>query len=254
MNYIPWIYWVTFAALGCITGHQILHRQHTYRTISKKTLDFLIIFFVPSYIFLTWSLKFSLTALIVIQAALVILEYLFILIMSSKRQKNFEQLLVPFLDDLSLNLTVGASFRDAILSLKRVAFYQKNIDFCEIIEAFNYQASDDQTLYLSRQGQQLLNQLQKINSSNLNNLNKVQALRHRCRSEQVLSDKLQVATAQAKAQSLVCIFLYIGLIFYTAASRSSFFLTIWFALSAFLIISGLTLMSYISKKSLEVNL
>jgi Flp pilus assembly protein TadB len=254
MNYINWLYWVTFSVLGCITGHQILLRQVAYRTISKKTLGFLIIFFMPCYIFLIWCLKSSLVALLIAQIILVVLEYYFILFMTYRRRKSFNQLLIPFLDDLALNLAVGASFREAILSLKLIKDYENNIDLCEIIEAFSYQTQTQQNSCLCESGRHLLMELQKIYSSNLNVLLKVQALRTRYRSEQVLDEKIQVAISQSKAQAMVCVFLYLGLLGYTAASRSSFLLTIWFMVSIGLMLTGLLIMKQMSASAMRVKL
>lgn len=248
------IYWVTFAILGCVTGHQILLRQSSYRTISKKTLDLLIIFFMPTYIFLIWMIKTSLSSLVLLQCSLVIIECLLLIFLSQMRSAKYNKLLISFLDDIALNLSVGLAFRESINALDEISEYKKQIDLREIIESFKYQYEVKESTHLMPEARYLLGELKKIDSSNFNVKLKTEALRNRLKSEQLTLSRVKVATSQARAQTGVCIFLYLGLILYTANSRSSFFSSLWFTFSVGLFLCGLALMSYLSRSAIKVDL
>jgi Flp pilus assembly protein TadB len=254
MNTFEFIYWVTFAVLGFVTGHQILLRQYTYRTISKKTLGFLIHFFLPTYIFLIWFIKSHLFLLVSVQVGLVFLEVLFLYLLSQRRLSSFRKKIIPFLDDISLNLSTGRSFRESILSLEEFSEYHSQVDLNEIIQSFKYQYEAKPLVFMSSQAQDLLKELQRIESSHLNTRTKLEALRNRIFSEQKIFLKVHIATSQAKAQGLVCSFLYVGMIIFSIITRSRFFESPLFYLSVLLFISGLILMRRLSLWAIKVKL
>jgi len=254
MNWISLIYWVTFSILGIITGHQILLRQEIYRTVSKKTLGILRIFFIPTYIFLVWIMKASLLQLLISQILLISSEFCYIIYLAYHRKVKFQKLLVPFLDDIVINLSIGKSLRDSILMLKDVPEYRNHIDFREIIERFQYQSQNEVSTYLQPEAVKILNELEKILIAKVNMSSRLRALRYRVKSEQTTLERVKLATSTAKAQTIVCTILYLGFIIYTANSRSSFFTSVWFLASLVLFFLGLVVIQRLSQLALRIKI
>jgi hypothetical protein len=138
--------------------------------------------------------------------------------------------------------------------LKDVPEYRDHVDFYEIIERFQYQSHNKCTPYLRPKAAMLLHELEKIMLAQSNTRHRLQALRQRVKYDQITLERVKVATSQAKAQAIVCVILYLGLIVYIANTRSSFFKSIWFVISLLLFFLGLFLMQRLSQLAIRVKI
>lgn len=237
-----YLYWVTISTLGSLIGHQIIRRQRYYRTISKKTLEICAIIFVPTYFFLMWQLKHHHLVMILTPILMVALEGGIIFVGVYLRKRQFDKLLLLFLDEILANLQSGQSLRDTLLRMDRHPEFIKSFDLREICSHFMFEKPNCNLKVLIPQAQEISRELDAIYESNVGTIKKMIALRARARMEKRFFSKRDQVLSQIKAQTLICVFLY-GLAWLAVSWwRPHFLLSLASGFSYVLVIFGLLIM------------
>lgn len=233
------IKWVTISIFGSIIGHYILNHHYHYRTISKNTLVFLQIFFIPGIIFLLFLVRNEFFVMIMMVTLLLLSGFGVVLWSTYDRKIKFEKHINLFLKEAVLNLKSGKSLRVTLSQLIKQTPYRSIIDYQEMIAALEYDHGLSHTIVMTPAARTLESDLRGILASNSRIIDKVISLRDHYQREALFKKKVKVAAAQSKAQMLVCSVLYIFLVVIVGFNNSTFLAHPLFMVSVLLFIVGM---------------
>ena len=235
------IQWVTMAVFGSVFGHQIFLHQHHYRMISKKTLVFLEIILLPAYIFLIFLNKSNLFQMVLTLLSLVMVSYFTVIVRIWYRRQQFQALRLPFLNALVLHLKAGQSLREALLTLKNQKHFGQSVDIQELTQALVYEDESFDHSFLVPEAQKLIKVLLQIHMARFQVTERLVFLRNQFQRQDQFDKKQRNATAQVRAQLMVCASLYISVILMTLFKQPQFLLSRAFGISLALFVLGILL-------------
>lgn len=233
------IKWVTISFLGSLIGHYIIHHQYLYRTISKNTLVFFQIFFIPMIIFMLYLLRHHFNLQLIMVTLLLLSGFAVVLWSTFDRKIKFEKQINLFLKEVVLNLKSGKSIRVTLANLIRQSPYVSILDYQELVAALEYEKVGRRDIVMTPAARNLESELREIMTSNNRIIDKMINLRDHYQRDALFKKKIEVATSQAKAQILVCFVLYIFLVLMVGYSDTSFLSHPLFMSSIFLFSMGI---------------
>jgi Flp pilus assembly protein TadB len=192
---------------GTFIASRTLHKHVSQRFITSQAVQKTIFGITCAQFFILWWWNREILALIFVSIFPLICTQITFRAQIFLREKRFKDDFCHFLDQILLEMHIGKSFRASIeaVALQQDAFLRQKI--LTLLEALNF--SVKRSLHDSF-FQPILEEFKQIDSKPHNNIKRLQALRYRFRLQADFRRKSNQASLQAKAQSLVLIFLYIG--------------------------------------------
>jgi Flp pilus assembly protein TadB len=192
---------------GTLIAHRTLQKPVEQRFISSSTAEKLVSCILLAQFIVLWMCVGSIFALVISAIfPLIIIETAY-RCMISRREKKFVDNFCHFIDLVLLEMHVGRSFRSSLelIAHQQEAFIQQKI--LTLLEALDFsvkRALQDGFLQL------LLEEFRQIDRQPHNGIRRLQSLRHRFRLQSEFRRKSEQASLQARSQSLILAFLYIG--------------------------------------------
>lgn len=238
--------WILLSALGSVSGHHIFHRLHTLRVISQQTLGRLKLMTAPASLLLMFWLARDVNLALALVAGMQLLPPVAMAWNFFSRRRRYRARVVPFLDEVLLNMRSGRSFREALhLAGARESTVGAE-DLGQIPAMVVFPESATRAALLA-EAQDLLGEFREMDRSSVRVIDRLQAVRRRERTKRKFRQKSSQVTSQVKAQAAVCSLLYLALAAWTCASDPAKILTVPLILSFGLFLVGIGVMTLIGR-------
>ena len=232
--------------LGSLSGFQILTQLHSLRVISRQTLAHSKRILPPAIVLLMYVMREHPFLCLLMLVVFHLIPPLFMVFNQALRRRHFQREILFFLDELLLKMRSGVSFRESLANLEGFRNSRGSIDLAEISSLISYPERGE-GLVLIAEAQELLFEMRKMDQSSARIIEKVRAFRHKEKMLMRFRQKSSQVTSQARAQAMVCSFLYVALLFWIAVSDREALFSGLTLLSAVLFMSGVLMMMLIER-------
>jgi len=206
--------WILISILGCLSGHHLLIHLHTLRVISDQTLARTKIFLTPMTLFFAFLMRERVFSALLFLLTMHLLPMLAVVLNQRFRKWHFQREILPFLDELTLQIRGGNSLRESLSEVGARARFRKSVDLNEIPGLIRI-PEREKGLKLIAEAQELLSELQKMDLSSARIAEKLRAYRKKEKMIQGFRQRSSQVTGQVRAQAGVCAILYLILLAWT---------------------------------------